>query len=807
MAKVITWAALILAFPLFVLGFTPGLASSQVGNGKYDADGNGLIEVSNLEQLDAIRHDLDGDGSPDSDGDANKYADAFPISGEETVCDTCDGYELTRSLDFGDPVSYDSGSINTAWTTGQGWNSIGDRFEATFDGSGYTVNKLYINRPDTYNVGLFLWNDRDGVIRNIGVVDVDITGQSGGGLAGGNAGTISDSYSTGRVEGSGGLVGRNGLPIGMQHSAKISRSHSSAEVSGSNVGGLAGENFGAIMFSHASGNVSADADGDGGGLVARNYYGTIRASYATGNVSGGDPVGGLAGYLWAGSIDSSYATGSVEAGDTGTAGGLVGRSISDSNFSGDARVTASYATGSVKGGVGVGGLIGNLLHPSWLQPGAGSSIEIGVAGSYATGNVEGNIQVGGLIGSINERSDTDEAITVDASYSTGSVQGNTHVGGLIGGTTYREGGSAGGITVTASYWDTQTSGLTTGVGSGDMLGAEGKTTAQLQSPAGYTGIYGTWDGDLDNADGDNNTATGTDDFWDFGSNGQYPALKADLDGDGTPTWQEFGNQRGDVPTYTVPEAPMSLTAVAQGPTEINLSWNAPSDDGGAPVTSYDLRHIETTASDRSDANWTLVAGMWSAGSGPLRYLLTGLMGDTQYDLQVRAVNAAGNGQWSETASGTTEPPVVPGAPTGLNALVVIGEARVVLSWAAPTSDGGAVITGYKVETSDDGTDPWRLVITTSGDGTAYTDEGGDSNGPIFEAGTTRYYRVSAINSVGEGPPSDVAFAEDLVARYDANDNHAIDRSEVIAAINDYLDGAEGITRAGVIRLINLYLDG
>ena len=44
-------------------------------------------------------------------------------------------------------------------------------------------------------------------------------------------------------------------------------------------------------------------------------------------------------------------------------------------------------------------------------------------------------------------------------------------------------------------------------------------------------------------------------------------------------------------------------------------------------------------------------------------------------------------------------------------------------------------------------------------------------------------------------------------RYDANKNGKMERSEVIAAINDYLDGAAGITRADVIRRINLYLDG
>ena len=59
------------------------------------------------------------------------------------------------------------------------------------------------------------------------------------------------------------------------------------------------------------------------------------------------------------------------------------------------------------------------------------------------------------------------------------------------------------------------------------------------------------------------------------------------------------------------------------------------------------------------------------------------------------------------------------------------------------------------------------------------------------------YRVGIVN----------CGADPLIAQYDANQNGTIERSEVIAAIRDYLDGAASITRAEVIRLINLYLFG
>ena len=173
--------------------------------------------------------------------------------------------------------------------------------------------------------------------------------------------------------------------------------------------------------------------------------------------------------------------------------------------------------------------------------------------------------MGGLVGNLFTSVDVQvvHKVRVIASYATGKVSGTQPVGGLFG---YRERSRDGTVqvAVSASYWDTQTSGQTTGVGSGDSGGVQGRTTAQLQSPTGYTGIYSNWDVDLDNADGDNNAATGTDDFWDFGTSSQYPALKADLDGNGTPTWQEFGSQRGNLPTFTMPEVPTGLSATAQG---------------------------------------------------------------------------------------------------------------------------------------------------------------------------------------------------------------------------------------------------
>ena len=406
-------------------------------NGKYDGDGDRLIEVSNLEQLNAVRYDVNGDGRPDRDSDASVYALAFPVGGAEAVCDKrCHGYELAGPLDFGEAGSYASGAVRAGWNSGGGWEPIGvdtsgRRFSATFDGNGHTVSNLYIDRAigsdRSSGVGLFGVAGESGVIRGIGLVNAEVHGYSQvGGLVGKHSGTISDSYATGNVTGSddyvGGLVGVN--------SGQVSDSYAAGTVSGDDdVGGLVGENSGQVSDSYAAGTVSGDADV--GGLVGENS-GQVSDSYATGSVTGRIYVGGLVGEVGTNkTVIASYATGSVTASSGSNVGGLVGYAGSGATF------TASYATGNVSGDSEIGGLVGY-----------GSGITV-IAG-YATGSVTGSgSSVGGLAG-------YGYQATVIASYATGRVSGVSSVGGLFG--------YGSGATFIASYWDTGTSGQRSGVG-------------------------------------------------------------------------------------------------------------------------------------------------------------------------------------------------------------------------------------------------------------------------------------------------------------------------------------------------------
>ena len=219
----------------------------------------------------------------------------------------------------------------------------------------------------------------------------------------------------------------------------------------------------------------------------------------------GDNFGGLAGAN-SGAITDSYAAGGVSGQGFADVGGLVG----ENEIGG--KIITSHATGGVSGqGDNFGGLAG---------------VNAGViAASYATGSVSGNgyADVGGLVG------DNRYTGAITAAYAEGSVSGRAdRYGGLLGlnqgvvtfcfstgGVPQRGGGLVernGNYGAVANcYWDTETSGQS------DSAGGDGKTTAELRSPTGYTGAYADWNVDLD---GDGSS----DDPWRFGSATEYPVL-------------------------------------------------------------------------------------------------------------------------------------------------------------------------------------------------------------------------------------------------------------------------------------------
>ena len=190
-----------------------------------------------------------------------------------------------------------------------------------------------------------------------------------------------------------------------------------------------------------------------------------------------------------------------------------------------------------------------------------------------------------------------------------------------------------------------------------------------------------------------------------------------------------------------PRAPTSLSAVASGESQIRLSWAPPSDDGGARIIGYRI-DVSTTRG----SSWTVLNG--NTGSITTAYTHSNLPPGSTRTYRVAAINSQGTGQYSNTATATTRA-AVPDAPTGLTA-TASGQTQVNLRWRAPLVDGGARITGYRVEVSRTGGSPWT-VLASRATSTTYTHRG-------LAPASTRYYRVSATNSVGTGDASNVATA-------------------------------------------------
>ena len=293
-------------------------------------------------------------------------------------------YELQNNIDFA--------SCGASYTSGLGWEpigilTIGSRFTGNFDGNDYIIKGLYIDRRVDY-VGLFGYVD-GGSIKDVGLVDVDISGKIGvGGLVGKFAGIgIENCFVSGIVNGErnvGGLVGES-------TSGELINSYSMADVSGSfySLGGLVGVSAFQIRNSYATGDVTGLATSDAiGGLVGVQGGRIIERSYATGDVRGDEMLGGFIGATSSNSvIRDSYATGDVNG--KKILGGFAGRTL------GSAGISNSYATGNVVGRAGfdaVGGFAGGGYNP--------------MEDSFSVGGVSGTTWSAGLIGRIYSSSTT-----------------------------------------------------------------------------------------------------------------------------------------------------------------------------------------------------------------------------------------------------------------------------------------------------------------------------------------------------------------------------------------------------------------
>ena len=238
-------------------------------------------------------------------------------------------YTLAGNIDLGSSLAAVGGKYPGMWSSA-GFVPIGStatKFTGAFDGQGYTIANLTINRPTTDDVGLFGYVGAGVTVQDVGLLGAAVTGRNEvGALAGNNAGTITRSYAAGVVNGNGNDVG--GLVGNNTATGNITQSYASVTVGSPNfyVGGLVGFNLGAIAQAYAVGAVN----GNSAGGLAGYSGGTITQAYAAGAVSG-STLGGLVGYH-SGTITQSYfdtvTTGQSNAIGTGSVNGGIGLTTS-----------------------------------------------------------------------------------------------------------------------------------------------------------------------------------------------------------------------------------------------------------------------------------------------------------------------------------------------------------------------------------------------------------------------------------------------------------------------------------------------
>ena len=261
---------------LLAIFFMNGKLMAQ-GTPPTDSDGDGRLEISTKQHLLFLSENL-------SDADMSA------------------AYEQVNDIYFSDADFQYGGDF---YNDGKGFRPIKastglmNVFYGSYDGQGFIIDGLYINRPSSNSVGFFA--DASGSVRDLGLTNVDITGEDQvGSIVGYPAMSITNCYATGTVQGDdfvGGLVGRDrSTNLGFS----INNSHFDGNVSGDeNVGGLVGDFRGVSQA-----------------------VGHIRKCYVHGSVAGDKYVGGFAGYIKYVDIEQSYSTSSVSGNED--VGGFIG---------------------------------------------------------------------------------------------------------------------------------------------------------------------------------------------------------------------------------------------------------------------------------------------------------------------------------------------------------------------------------------------------------------------------------------------------------------------------------------------------
>jgi serine protease len=190
------------------------------------------------------------------------------------------------------------------------------------------------------------------------------------------------------------------------------------------------------------------------------------------------------------------------------------------------------------------------------------------------------------------------------------------------------------------------------------------------------------------------------------------------------------------PSATVPGVPTGLTAAATSTTTATITWTAPADDGGSPVTGYVVEEsIDGSAYTERDR----------PSATPTEVEFAGLTPGATYQYRIAAINAEGTSAFSSPSDPLTMPTTdvtVPGQVSGFTKgrFTKLGtQYRVTVRWQPPADDGGAPVTGYVARIGTGGR--WSSWADLSNAATRLTELRRDTNYRL---------QVKAVNSEGVG---------------------------------------------------------
>jgi hypothetical protein len=180
---------------------------------------------------------------------------------------------------------------------------------------------------------------------------------------------------------------------------------------------------------------------------------------------------------------------------------------------------------------------------------------------------------------------------------------------------------------------------------------------------------------------------------------------------------------------TVPGPPQITLRPRASDQTLQFWWATPVSDGGSAITGYTL---------------VCTAASYSQVLGPTTYTykVTGLTNGTPYSFYLIANNAIGSS--AAAYFRTVEPGFKASAPQTATAVADGSNPAGIVSWTAPTSDGGAEIGWYVIHSnSSDPADPIKKICTEPWKTEGYVGE--------LNPASTYTFKVYAVNDPGYGP--------------------------------------------------------